>query len=221
MHTHSHNCGPNCEAVDLLVQYTLARLKVQYADESVAVKTWCRICSLPVMIEVLTDYGDAVRHFHALDDTPMAHKNQHAEVGGWGVHWRLDEVLAKVFPTEHREEMFPLRTWWQDNYGTPNSEDEEVVILSPEDVTSYRDKYMDVELMMLEKQINGAPKNRAELEETEERVWDSDEVRDDFDIVGFKAPFAMAIHIDTNTSGTLLFQDNPRYYFGWNPDRII
>jgi len=221
MNTHSHNCGPDCEAVDLLMRLTLSRLKPEYESEAVAVKTWCRICSLPVLVEVLTDYGDAVRHFHALDDTPMAHKNQHAEVGGWGVHWRLDEVLAKVFPTQHHEEMFPLRTWWQDSHGSPLSEDEEIVILNAGDIASYRERYMDVELNMLEKQINGAPKNRAELEETEDQVWTTEEVKQEFEISGFKGPFALARHLGSGDVGTLIFQDNPRYYFGWNPDRVI
>jgi hypothetical protein len=221
MHDHGAICSSDCEAVKLLTRLTLSKLKVEYEEESIAVKTWCRICSLPVLVEVLTDYSDAVRHFHALDDTPMSHKNQHAEVGGWGIHWRLDEVLAKVFPTEHLEEMWPLRTWWQDNHGTPVSEDEEVVILSARDIESYRDEHVDVELRMLDRQINGAPKNRTELEAEGEQVWDTDEIREEFEIRGFKTPFAMARHIGTGETGTLLFQDNPRYYFGWSPDRVI
>jgi hypothetical protein len=151
----------------------------------------------------------------------MAHKNQHAEVGGWGIHWRLDEVLARVFPTQHLEEMWPLRTWWQDNHGVPMSEDEEVMLLNIEDIQAYRERYMDVELRMLEKQVNGDPKTREELEYEGEMVWDADEVEHEFDLVGFKTPFAMAQHRGTGETGTLIFQDNPRYYFGWNPDRII
>ena len=221
MHIHSHSCSSDCEAVDLLIKLTMGKLKTRYETDVVGVKTWCRICSLPVLLEVLTDYGDAVRHFHALDDSPMAHKNQHAEVGGWGVHWRLDEVLAKVFPIEHQEQMWPLRLWWQEKHGTPLSEDEEVVVLTSNDLQTYRERYMDVELKMLERQLNSAPKNRSELLETEAEVWDSDEVRGEFEITGFKSPFALARHLGSGQRGTLLFQDDPRYYFGWSPDRVI
>jgi hypothetical protein len=221
MHTHSHQCGPDCEAVRILVGAAEQSLSHELRGGVVAVKTFCRICSLPVLVEVLTDYEDAVRHFNVLDDTPMAHKGQHAEVGGWGVHWRLDEVLGAVFPREHHDEIWPLRVWWQERHGQPLNEDEPVVILTDSDISTYREKYMDVELKMLERQINDAPKDRDELEAGEDQVWDHLEVGDEFEISGFKSPFALARHLVTGEQGTLIFQDNPRYYFGWSPDRVI
>ena len=195
--------------------------KMRPLSDLIPVKTWCRICGLPVMLEVLPYYDEAVRHFHALDDTPMVHKNGHSESGGWGVHWRLDEVLQLLFNTEKEEEFFPLYPGWVTEYGEPLAEDEEVQIIGDGTIEGVRQEHMDVELLMLSKQINEAPRSREELMRLGEEVWDTDEVRENFEILGFKKPFALAINVVTGDKGSLLFQDNPRYYFGWSVSRII
>jgi len=173
------------------------------------------------MLEVITDYDLAVRHFYALDDTPMVHKNGHSESGGWGVHWRLDDVLATVFPVEHNEECWPMSAWWSKTHGVALCEDQPIEILTNESLAGYRDMHMNDELRMLDKQINSEPRCREELIKLGEDVFDTDEIRSEFEILGFKKPFALAVNKTTGIRGTFLFQDNPRFYFGWSADRVI
>ena len=106
MHEHSYHA-------QILLEFAESRCHIIGRDE-IAVKTWCRICGLPVLLEVLTDYDEAVRYFCGLDDHPMVHKSLHAEAGGWGTHWRLDEVLEKVFPLVHTDHIWPIMPWWMD-----------------------------------------------------------------------------------------------------------
>lgn len=87
-------------------------------------RTWCRICGQPVVLHVPRRYRDAVQYFYELDDTPMAHQEGgHAETGGWGVHWRLDDVLVEAFGAEHHRETevpyWPVPPWyyWPDTPG--------------------------------------------------------------------------------------------------------
>jgi hypothetical protein len=98
-----------------LHRLTVTRLKVKWSK--VPVLSWCRICGLPVLLEVVRDYEYARRNFYVLDDQPQAHKNVHAERGGWGMHWRLDDVLTVVFGDEHAEVCWPLAAWYEHNAG--------------------------------------------------------------------------------------------------------
>lgn len=217
-----HECGPHCGAVRQLQMLTRRKVEEIFGSGTVVVKSWCRICGIPVLLEVLEEYEDAVRHFNALDDTPMSHKNQHAERGGWGVHWRLDDVLATVFPILHTDAIWPKSIWWNENHGEPMSENQAVLILSGEDMEVYLDQYMDIELRMLERGINKNPCEGRELsEQIGEEVWSASEVGATFDILGFKSPFALAEHRESGVRGSLLFQNIPRYYFGWDPHRVI
>jgi hypothetical protein len=56
-----------------------------------------------------------------------------------------------------------------------------------------------------------------DLEEAEER-WDHNTVRDEFEIVGFMAPFCVAIRKSTGKRGSLEFTHHPRWYFNWQED---
>ena len=60
-----------------------------------------------------------------------------------------------------------------------------------------------------------APTERSKLEDREGQVWTTDEVRDDFDIIGFAAPMVVARRKSDGEKGTLFFQHEPRFYFGW------
>lgn len=216
----NHECGSGCPTARHLVQLTRDRVMPR-EPEQIGVKSWCRICGVPVLLEVINDYDMAVRYFCALDDTPMVHKGVHAEKGGWGVHWRLDDVLSVVFLHEHREEIWPMVPWWEDHYGKPSAEDQGILVLTADDLATYEDKYMDMELRLLQQYINRNPKTKEDLSRDYDCVWDSREVTDEFEILGYKSPFAIAECKQTGTRGTLIFQNEPRFYFGWDPERLI
>ena len=47
------------------------------------------------------------------------------------------------------------------------------------------------------------------------QVWGPDEFRDDFQVIGFAAPLAVVRRKKDGLRGTVLFQHNPRFYFGF------
>jgi len=171
----------------------------------------------------MNSYDMAVRHFYALDDTPMVHKAIHAETSGWGVHWRLDDVLATVFPHQHPidELYWPMPPWWIENYGEPQSEDQGILILSQSQIDNYEEEHMDLELHLLSRYLRDNPRDAAQLEGEYGEVWSAEDVGEDFEILGFKSPFAIAKCRKTGQRGSLVFQNNPRFYFGWDPERVI
>lgn len=52
-----------------------------------------------------------------------------------------------------------------------------------------------------------------------EQVWDTDELRQDFEVVGFMAPFVVVQRRSDGVRGTLKFNHSPRIYFGWVEDK--
>jgi hypothetical protein len=48
-----------------------------------------------------------------------------------------------------------------------------------------------------------------------ERVWDTERMREAFEVVGFSAPFVLVRRRSDGVKGTLSFTHAPRYYFGW------
>jgi hypothetical protein len=65
--------------------------------------------------------------------------------------------------------------------------------------------------------LNAIKAERAELEARYGKVWSTDEVREDFEVLGFMAPFVMVERRLDQQRGTLMFQHSPRYYFDWSP----
>lgn len=63
--------------------------------------------------------------------------------------------------------------------------------------------------------INENPNERAALEAKYGQVWDTDELRRDFDVTGFMAPLVFARRKSDGKKGALGFQHLPRYYFGF------
>ena len=63
--------------------------------------------------------------------------------------------------------------------------------------------------------INAAQAERALLEEHYGQVWDSDQIREDFDVIGFAAPLMIVTRKSDGKDGTLYFQHNPRFYWGF------
>jgi hypothetical protein len=54
--------------------------------------------------------------------------------------------------------------------------------------------------------------------EAGEQVWDTDQLRADFEVTGFAAPFVVVRRKIDGAVGSLMFTHNPRYYFGWEPN---
>jgi len=71
---------------------------------------------------------------------------------------------------------------------------------------------------MMVNEINSNPGEREALEKVQGQVWDTQQLGQDFDVMGFMAPFIIVRQKSTGKKGTLFFQHSPRFYFGWSPD---
>jgi len=66
-------------------------------------------------------------------------------------------------------------------------------------------------------EINSEPTTeRAEMEAKYGQVWTTEEMSKDFTAIGFMAPFVVVRRKADGKEGTLTFQHNPRYYFGFS-----
>ena len=65
-------------------------------------------------------------------------------------------------------------------------------------------------------EINAAPGSREALEAQHGRVWDTDQLRDDFEVLGFMAPLVVVRRRADGVKGSLMFQGSPRFYFGFD-----
>lgn len=52
----------------------------------------------------------------------------------------------------------------------------------------------------------------------EGQEWNTDQLTEDFQVLGFLAPFVVVRHKATNKKGSLMFKHHPRIYFGWKED---
>lgn len=66
-------------------------------------------------------------------------------------------------------------------------------------------------------EINAEPGSRAALEAEHGRVWDTDQLADEFQVLGFLAPIIAVRRRSDGQKGSLEFQHNPRFYFGFRP----
>ena len=66
-------------------------------------------------------------------------------------------------------------------------------------------------------EINAQPGSREALEAEHGQVWDTDELRRDFDVTGFLAPYCIVRRKLDGQKGSLMFQASPRFYFGFEP----
>ena len=66
-------------------------------------------------------------------------------------------------------------------------------------------------------EINAQPGSRAYLEAKHGQVWDTSELSDDFDVIGFMAPVVAVIRKSDRQKGSLYFQHSPRFYFSFSP----
>ena len=66
--------------------------------------------------------------------------------------------------------------------------------------------------------VNTNAAEREALEQRHGQVWDIDEIRQDFDVIGFAAPLVLVSRKTDGKEGSLLFQHNPRFYWGFQED---
>jgi hypothetical protein len=66
-------------------------------------------------------------------------------------------------------------------------------------------------------EINAEPGSREALEAKYERVWSTDELSEDFEVIGFSAPLVVVRRRSDGRKGSLEFQHNPRLYFDFQP----
>jgi hypothetical protein len=58
----------------------------------------------------------------------------------------------------------------------------------------------------------------ADLAATTEQTWDTDQLRAEFEVLGFMAPFVVARRRSDGKKGSLEFTHHPRVYFNWTED---
>ena len=65
-------------------------------------------------------------------------------------------------------------------------------------------------------EINAAPGSREALEAKHGQVWDTQQLREDFDVTGFMAPYVIVRRRSDGVVGSLQFQHDPRLYFNYS-----
>jgi len=70
----------------------------------------------------------------------------------------------------------------------------------------------------LVKEINAKPAERVALEKEHGQIWDTDELTDDFNVLGFMAPLVVVERKSDGKRGSLFFQHSPRYYYGFKEE---
>jgi len=66
-------------------------------------------------------------------------------------------------------------------------------------------------------EINSQPNERAALEAQYGQVWDTNQLREEFDVTGFGAPLVVVRRKTDGVIGSLEFQHTPRLYFNFQP----
>ena len=67
-------------------------------------------------------------------------------------------------------------------------------------------------------ELNAEQHTREELEKQYGQVWSTDQLREEFDVTGFMAPFVVVTRRSDEVRGTMMFVHMPRFYFSFNPE---
>lgn len=67
-------------------------------------------------------------------------------------------------------------------------------------------------------ELNGQKGSREHLEQQHGQVWTTSELQHDFEVLGFMAPFVVVRRRSDGIKGSLTFQHDHRYYFGWQAE---
>lgn len=70
----------------------------------------------------------------------------------------------------------------------------------------------------LQGEINLPEAGRLDLETRYGQVWNTNELTEDFEVLGFTAPFVMVRRKSSNKRGSLMFQHSPRFYFSFSEE---
>ena len=68
-------------------------------------------------------------------------------------------------------------------------------------------------------EINADATDRAELEAVYGEVWDTRELQEKFEVLGFMAPFCVVRRRSDGVKGSVMFQHWPRFYFSFTEDK--
>jgi hypothetical protein len=68
-------------------------------------------------------------------------------------------------------------------------------------------------------EINAAPDSREHLEREHGQIWDTAQLQEDFEVLGFAATLVVVRRRADGVKGSLMFQSSPRFYFGFEPHR--
>ena len=68
-------------------------------------------------------------------------------------------------------------------------------------------------------ELNNFAAAREALEKQYGKVWDSAQLRVEFEVKGFMAPLVVVKSLDNGEVGTMEFQNDPRFYFNYVADR--
>ncbi len=66
--------------------------------------------------------------------------------------------------------------------------------------------------------INNVEGSREYLSQKHGQIWDTNELQQEFNVLGFASPLIIAKRKCDGVRGTLFFQASPRYYFGFSPE---
>jgi hypothetical protein len=70
----------------------------------------------------------------------------------------------------------------------------------------------------MQAEINAQPGSRGALEAEHGQVWNTQELGEDFEVLGFAAPLVVVRRREDGVRGSLFFQHTPRFYFGFQAD---
>lgn len=65
-------------------------------------------------------------------------------------------------------------------------------------------------------EVNAEPADRQTLEARHGKVWDTDELARDFEVLGFLAPYVVVRRNSDGQKGSLEFQHHPRIYYNFH-----
>jgi hypothetical protein len=71
---------------------------------------------------------------------------------------------------------------------------------------------------VLQSEVNAVEGERAQLEAEHGQVWDTTQLSEDFEVLGFLAPFVIVRRKSDDKKGSLMFQHSPRFYFTFKED---
>jgi hypothetical protein len=66
-------------------------------------------------------------------------------------------------------------------------------------------------------EINADPGSREALEAAHGQVWDTQQLTENYEVIGFMAPLVAVCRKSDGVKGSLEFQARPRYYFNFQP----